>query len=180
MSSSTHTPGPWTINECPQDCTDIRIGAHGTPKIASVHLRDMSMLEQQANARLIAAAPELLAALQANRVYLPTIQCDGVVEDSGPRKQALAAIAKATGAKATGLAKTITVTMPVEQAEQLVSLVTSMIDGLEPETSEGKTIWAATVGRLQVVANDGCVDLAMRGLRALREASNAAAKRGGE
>lgn len=60
----THTKGPWSINDWPQATTDIAIGAVGTPLIAKVPLRDVSINEQKANAKLIAAAPDLLAALQ--------------------------------------------------------------------------------------------------------------------
>lgn len=61
---SNHTPGPWTINDWPQDTSDIRIGAVGTPRIASIHLRDVSINEQKANAQLIARSPEMFAALK--------------------------------------------------------------------------------------------------------------------
>lgn len=60
---SQHTPGPWSINDWPQANTDIAIGAVGTPLIARIPLRHVSINEQKANARLIAAAPDLLAAL---------------------------------------------------------------------------------------------------------------------
>jgi lysophospholipase L1-like esterase len=62
MSNTQHTPGPWSINDWPQANADIAIGAVGTPLIARVPLRDVSVNEQQANAALIAAAPELLEA----------------------------------------------------------------------------------------------------------------------
>ena len=55
---SKHTPGPWSINNWPQRDSSIAIGAIGTPLIARVKLRDVSINEQNANARLIAAAPE--------------------------------------------------------------------------------------------------------------------------
>ena len=58
-----HTPGPWTINEWPQSDREISIGAIGTPLIAKAFQRDVSINEQKANARLIAAAPELLQCL---------------------------------------------------------------------------------------------------------------------
>lgn len=59
-----HTPGPWSINNWPQGDSQIAIGAVGTPLIAKAFLRDVSINQQKANARLIAAAPELLAVAQ--------------------------------------------------------------------------------------------------------------------
>lgn len=50
-------PAPWSINEWPQPDADIRIGAPGCPLIATVHLRDTSINQQLANARLILMAP---------------------------------------------------------------------------------------------------------------------------
>lgn len=87
---SQHTPGPWSINDWPQANTDIAIGAVGTPLIARIPLRHVSINEQKANARLIAAAPELLEALKVAEVYVPA---------SHKRQIALvhAAIAKAEG-----------------------------------------------------------------------------------
>lgn len=58
------TPGPWSINEWPQAGSDIAIGAAGAPRIAILPLRYVSINEQVANAKLIAAAPDLLAALK--------------------------------------------------------------------------------------------------------------------
>lgn len=60
---SKHTPAPWSINDFPQKDSRISIGAIGTPLIAYVPDRDVSVNEQKANARLIASAPELLDAL---------------------------------------------------------------------------------------------------------------------
>lgn len=62
--STLHTPGPWSVNDWPQATTDIAIGAVGTPLIAKVPLRDVSINEQKANARLIAAAPDLLGVIK--------------------------------------------------------------------------------------------------------------------
>lgn len=60
QQQARHTPGPWTFDDN-MGCRDIR-GADGKP-IASTHgLANDD--EDQANARLIAAAPELLAALK--------------------------------------------------------------------------------------------------------------------
>ncbi len=64
MTNFKHTPGPWTVNAWPQRHDEIRIGAVGTPLICAIMVRDVSINEQKANARLIAAAPELLEALK--------------------------------------------------------------------------------------------------------------------
>ena len=93
---SKHTPGPWSINDWPQATTDIAIGAVGTPMIAKVSLRDVSINEQKANARLIAAAPELLEALNT---WLAQYSAEEY-EDCPEVVQTRAAIAKSTGGEA--------------------------------------------------------------------------------
>lgn len=55
---SQHTPGPWTIEH-----TDEIYGADSAP-VAYVQDTDRTNQQNRANARLIAAAPELLAALK--------------------------------------------------------------------------------------------------------------------
>lgn len=91
-----HTPGPWSINAWPQAGTDIAIGAIGTPLIAKVPLRDVSIIGQQANADLIAAAPELLEACQL------MLTCMGLAgwENDLAAIKARTAIAKAAGGAA--------------------------------------------------------------------------------
>ena len=67
---SKHTPGPWTTDEADHDepYQDIRIQA-GKRGICRVWIDDAPVhdynAEQRANARLIAAAPDLLEALKA-------------------------------------------------------------------------------------------------------------------
>lgn len=66
--SAQHTPGPWCIDDFeqvglhvamhPQKTTAIRAGTKAGRLIAFLHQSD------EANARLIAAAPDLLAALK--------------------------------------------------------------------------------------------------------------------
>ena len=65
-----HTPGPWRLNENnnwktnPFSVTVRKFGVHSTT-IANIPTRmTVPPHEQQANARLIAAAPDLLEALQ--------------------------------------------------------------------------------------------------------------------
>lgn len=90
-----HTKGPWSINDWPQATTDIAIGAVGTPLIAKVPLRDVSINEQKANAKLIAAAPDLLDALTRLRNA-----------EKAPREEWIAALQNSDAAitKATGVA----------------------------------------------------------------------------
>ena len=106
---SKHTPGPWVV--LPEECDRPYIRIRGTvlggrykianvltPCYEGVHEREAE--ETRANARLIAAAPEMLEALQAiadeadgtGKPY----SCDSYL----PRhfiEKARAAIAKATG-----------------------------------------------------------------------------------
>ena len=102
MEERKHTPGPWSINEWKQRDASIRIGAKGTPIIAEVPLKYVSINEQQANAELIVRAcnshEELLAACK----YVVKYHRDN---DSGEGElfgldfvtTCIAAIAKATG-----------------------------------------------------------------------------------
>jgi hypothetical protein len=106
---SAHTPGPWEI--------DTRIGLRiwGNPgRVCTIPLGDcktvQKMREADANAKLIAAAPDLLAALikcadnlaaeieaRASIVQHPAMLHQYEL-DMIPVKAARAAIAKATGA----------------------------------------------------------------------------------
>lgn len=58
MTEQLHTPGPWTVDTEPT-------GLFGDYRINEAYARPFNGLEDLANARLIAAAPLLLAALQA-------------------------------------------------------------------------------------------------------------------
>lgn len=60
---SKHTQGPWSINEWAQPDSSISIGAIGTPLIARVILRDVSINEQKANARRIVGCVNALEGL---------------------------------------------------------------------------------------------------------------------
>lgn len=61
MSSGRHTPGPWFVNHnseaCPEDKLSVEAGNYFVCTV------DHSAV-QEANARLIAAAPDLLEALK--------------------------------------------------------------------------------------------------------------------
>lgn len=74
-TNATHTPGPWSVVDTRDDRRRLQIHHDSAPiVIASVHdsddrvgaqRRDGISREAYANARLIAAAPDLLAALEA-------------------------------------------------------------------------------------------------------------------
>jgi hypothetical protein len=91
-----HTPGPWAVDDDTLEIFSI-VPGHSTGWIAKVlgnddNGRPLSPDEMAANARLIAAAPELLSALR------PLVE--RVIENGGHGDlvdTALAAIAKAEG-----------------------------------------------------------------------------------
>ena len=96
---TTHTPGPWTIEKSTR--TDHHIIA-GRRWIATASNHDFHPTQEEnertiANARLIAAAPDLLAALEAlvGEADLGEVDLDD--DDRAKLEQARAAIAKATG-----------------------------------------------------------------------------------
>lgn len=96
MSEAKHTPGPWATDEddhdAPYQNINIEAGKHHT--ICTVWIDDAPVrdfnAEQQANARLIAAAPELLEFVKE------WLGRQGTDENYMVAK-ARAAIAKATG-----------------------------------------------------------------------------------
>jgi hypothetical protein len=67
MTTAAHTPGPWTYEYSPylsQDDKEIpAFEIHGEEKVCDTN-EDRPREEQEANARLIAGAPELLTAAQ--------------------------------------------------------------------------------------------------------------------
>lgn len=84
---SGHTKGPWTYERQEQDNGDIyfAVHAHDYEFITNVY-------ESEANARLVAAAPDLLAALEVLTKHDVNFR-------TGPEQAAArAAIKKATGA----------------------------------------------------------------------------------
>lgn len=87
-ASSAHTPGPWEVASAFIGPLHIRNQDGAT--LAHVGHEDFDTCA--ANARLIAAAPDLLAALQM------MLDQHGGLEVSPTAKAARAAIAKATGA----------------------------------------------------------------------------------
>lgn len=97
MSTSKHTPGPWLVDAIGNVWADrdTKIcDMREQPKQAECY-RKKSDAEHEANARLIAAAPELLEALE-------TLSTEEWRDDDDPvlraaRVKARAAIAKAKG-----------------------------------------------------------------------------------
>jgi len=108
MSGGKHTPGPWSYrSELHDDWGFVRAGrflicqARDPRYMDNEHLaqcREVGRDPWEANARLIAAAPDLLDALKllesAARILPPNI------DPSSPLAQARAAIAKAEGGAA--------------------------------------------------------------------------------
>jgi hypothetical protein len=97
-----HTPGPWNAYEkasgsATGPCTGFNIHSEETGRslIASVEPRDEDGIEGKANARLIASAPDLLAALVFARDVVKGI--DGLKISHGFWDYIDAAIAKAQG-----------------------------------------------------------------------------------
>lgn len=92
--SAQHTPGPWTLDD--RGCKFIvhKTGdGYITRDICRMDGSTMAAFAQEANARLIAAAPELLAALQLYLAHAPEPEC---AIGRHVQQKARAAIAKAT------------------------------------------------------------------------------------
>lgn len=97
-----HTPGPWTVATYTGNCGAYHI-TEAEKMISGMHdaegwTESQSMMDE-ANARLIAAAPELLEALEyCERAMTLAVACSGATPEEGSALQkARAAIAKATG-----------------------------------------------------------------------------------
>lgn len=94
MSAAQHTPGPWSAERSPLNDSNVfmAVSAGDRGDVVYVTLRQ---IEVEANAHLIAAAPELLAAA---RRALAVLKATGESVRSGNALGALdAAIAKAEG-----------------------------------------------------------------------------------
>jgi hypothetical protein len=109
VSTGTHTPGPWTI-QGGQTIAGIRPDDSGLPlMVASVVVpihfsgefgRHVDMNVMHANARLIAAAPDLLDALTMALPYVECAETDPAYKNDAVKRvtaQICAAIAKAEG-----------------------------------------------------------------------------------
>lgn len=89
QNNTQHTPGPWEVSR-------LQTSEESTQVITSEgwHLCNVELDPHEANARLIAAAPDLLAALQKIVSLWDENRYDGPV---APMNDAKLAIAKATG-----------------------------------------------------------------------------------
>lgn len=98
-----HTPGPWTdksIDGSQWGIYDLRGWSIAQAHQIKVLSEDMKQVERTANAKLIAAAPDLLAALQAvlhDCNDLDMVESNEPGRDKGPWQMATEAIAKAIG-----------------------------------------------------------------------------------
>ena len=97
MIDTKHTPGPWEVDQIDQSTIQIKAAGVIVAEVCSGSTFTRLSDEQQANARLIAAAPELLAslreALKVVDAYRRVSGGDGDITAMNAR----AAIAKATG-----------------------------------------------------------------------------------
>jgi len=99
--NTQHTPGPWNVgDDSPNEYEGPTIENIDTV-VAVIPIDDIndSSPEERANARLIAAAPDLLDACQHLLEMVAECQLNGVLPDAKkwPAAQAAAAITKATG-----------------------------------------------------------------------------------
>jgi hypothetical protein len=97
---SAHTPGPWTdraIDESQWSIYDSRGWSVAQAHQIKVLSSDLKQAERTANARLIAAAPDLLEALQILMSDMGHLSMKGHMDAA---KKARAAITKATGEQA--------------------------------------------------------------------------------
>ncbi len=90
--SATHTPGPWA----PEDAVDNRVAVYARNRCVCL-VGDQGDPVVDADARLIAAAPELLAALEIAEATLNRLAPDGSRATQGTRDIICAAITKARG-----------------------------------------------------------------------------------
>ena len=94
----THTPGPWKVADQFYILMDDDVACE-VAKVCDENIDDDMVGQCDADARLIAAAPEILAALRNCRDWLVCITGHANLEDTerGYLEAATAAIAKAEG-----------------------------------------------------------------------------------
>ena len=94
-----HTPGPWTVSN-EESPLDFQMEVRVTSGEAQICYFIESNNEAIANARLIAAAPDLLDALQ-ELIYIAGVLAQTCLGDEGQKEncldRAIAAVEKATG-----------------------------------------------------------------------------------
>lgn len=97
MGEVTHTPGPWTAHDLagtPVNDPSVMSEKHC---VATVWINDISRKQAGANARLTAAAPELLAALREMLSDYEEAYGGQLDDEPTVMRQARAALAKAEG-----------------------------------------------------------------------------------
>lgn len=87
-----HTPGPWTVHHSMRDCVTFE-GRHGTENLFLENLDGYYACQSEADARLIAAASDLL---EAPEDLLKEYHLAQRVTSDDPIAKARAAIVKAT------------------------------------------------------------------------------------
>ena len=92
MADVKHTPGPWFVAEPDSNEQPIVRAEHIEIATCWHHCVESIRLEAEANARLIAAAPDLLAAVKMLLDEVWSIEPDGKIVDA-----AEAVVAKAEG-----------------------------------------------------------------------------------
>lgn len=100
MKQQTHTPGPWTVTG-KDSFQDWQIQAGQESGYAMICTTLPYVDNPEANARLIAASPDLLAALEAHQAHGFGVPISDHPEAVAQRKiyaQIAAAVAKAKGA----------------------------------------------------------------------------------
>lgn len=95
-TTTEHAPGHWRVSK--EQGRSRRLVMAGERCVAIVRPTHQTRAGQgRANARLIAAAPELLAALETAHKVLILIDAEIGINDSGAIARACAALAKARG-----------------------------------------------------------------------------------
>jgi hypothetical protein len=104
-TTATHTPGPWNV-EHPYGEPGVYVAGPNTGLIAKLCAPDSHLFNADkpvsidANARLIAAAPELLAALGSIETFAADYETDSPVQ-RGLKLKGIVTLARAAIAKAT-------------------------------------------------------------------------------
>ena len=100
MSNAQHTPGPWVMDDAqPGDLFRHVLHGNGDSFGYICRISTNGNANADADARLIAAAPELLEALQRLSAQCERLRLPGQTESDAERT-ARAVIAKATGGAA--------------------------------------------------------------------------------
>jgi hypothetical protein len=95
MKTPKHTPGPWSVYEC-QDSLIIETNNNCKSELAK--LEKKSNIHAEQNARLIAAAPELLEALEMAHALLLEQNKEYLLDwNRENRTKIMRALTKATG-----------------------------------------------------------------------------------